>query len=260
MGRMVQVFLRTIAIATWVLCGSAAMAQSKVIELQPNEVAQFVQKHPQVVILFTSPDVGCGYCRGADKMFDEAVSALGKPDWTYARVQWARWKETPPFGPGVNVYGVPDHQIYLQGRFAGGGGGKAANPAALMKSLDEGARRFAENQRAGEAQQASLRWHVRERLFETITTTCAELHPVQKQAFDARFKQWKEENADTLKAANRMKLQAALRGQDKQFEEAVEQERLAVKQRIQRDMGVDAGKTPSAAQCTQMTSGLAALK
>jgi hypothetical protein len=260
MGRVIQAFLRAVAATTCVLCGSLAAAQSKVIELQPGEVAPFVQKYPQVVILFTSPDVGCGYCRGADKMFDEAVSTLGKRDWMYARVQWARWKETPQFGPGVEVYGVPDHQIYLQGRFAGGGGGKAANPAALMKSLDDGARRFADNQRANEAQQASFRLHVRERLFETITTTCTELHPGQKQTFDTRFKQWKTDNADALKAANRMKLQAAVRGQDKQFEEAVEQERLSVRQRIQQEMGVDLGKTPSAAQCTQMTSGLAALK
>ena len=260
MGRVIQAFLRAVAAIACVLFGVQAMAQSKVIELQPGEVAQFIQKHPQVVVQFTSPDLGCGYCRGADKMFDEAVSTLGKRDWMYARVQWARWKETPDFGPTVKVWGVPDHQTYLQGRYAGSGGGKAASPAALMKALDDESRRFAENQRANETQQASLRLHVRERLFETVTTTCGELHPGQKQAFDTGFKQWKDGNADALKAANRMKLQAAVRGQDKQFEEAVEQERLSVKQRIQKDMGVDLGKTPSLAQCTQMTSGLAALK
>jgi hypothetical protein len=260
MIRAMSALSRLVFLSAGLLCAAHAAAQSKVIELQPGEVEQFVQKYPHTVIQFTSPDVGCGYCRGVDKLFDEAVTTMGKKDWVYARVQWARWKNIPQFGPNVNVYGVPDHQIYVQGRYAGSGGGKAASPATLMQSLDDGARRFADNQRGADLQQASLRLHVREHLFETITATCAELHPGQKQALDARFKQWTSDNADALKAARRMKLQAALRGQDKQFEAAVEQERLSVKQRIQQEMGVEHGKTPSAEQCTRMTSGFAALK
>ena len=260
MGRTICVSLRGVVATVWALYSAFALAQSKVIELQPHEVAPFLQKHPRVVVQFTSPDVRCGYCRGADKLFDEAVATLGKKDWMYARVQWARWKETPQFGEGVEVYGVPDHQIYLQGRFAGGGGGKSASPAALMKSLDDGARRFADNQRAGESQRALLQLHVREHLLQTIVSSCGDLHPGQKPVFDTRFNQWKDENAVALKAANRMKLKVAVRGQDKQFEDAVDQERQAVKQRIHEAMGVDLGKTPTLVQCTRMTADLNAMK
>jgi hypothetical protein len=114
-----------------------ACAAAPVTELKPQELAAFVARHDYVVVQMTSPDLGCGYCKGADNTFDRAAALPHEPKLAYARIQWKPWREIPDFGPLVRVYGVPEQYVFRNGKALGGTGGRPASAAGLLAQVDQ---------------------------------------------------------------------------------------------------------------------------
>jgi hypothetical protein len=121
------------------LLTSFAYANDVVLELSAEELLPFVAKHPSAVVQLTSGDPRCGFCIGADKLFDElAAKSYAKPV-VFARVQWAQWKDFPKFGPAIKLFGIPSMLFFkngaqtdlLEGRFT-----EAAEIADIRQSVE----------------------------------------------------------------------------------------------------------------------------
>ncbi len=92
-----------------------AFANTLVVELSANEVLSFVAKHPSAVVQLNSGDPRCGYCVGADKLFDEIAAKPYSKPVVFARVQWALWKDFPKFEPAIKVFGMPSMLFFKHG-------------------------------------------------------------------------------------------------------------------------------------------------
>ena len=55
------------------------------------------------LLQMNSPDPRCGYCKGADQLFDQAAALPHKPALAFARVQWTPWRQMPDFGKLIHV-------------------------------------------------------------------------------------------------------------------------------------------------------------
>ena len=54
------------------MLAAAQAAARPVTELQPQQLEAFIARHEYVVVQLTSPDPGCGYCKGANRFPDHA--------------------------------------------------------------------------------------------------------------------------------------------------------------------------------------------
>ncbi|THF64581.1 thioredoxin family protein [Pseudothauera nasutitermitis] len=117
------------------LAAGGALAGSEVVELQPDELADFIARHGRAVVQFTSPDRGCGFCIGADTKFD-AAAALNKDDTlVFARVQWSPWRAFPISQLGYNLYAIPQQIVFRDGQPFGQIIGTQNGPEALLKQF-----------------------------------------------------------------------------------------------------------------------------
>lgn len=110
-------------------------AFAEVEEVAANEIAAYVRAHPAVVVQFTSPDTGCGFCVGANKPFDEA-EALAHGKIKFARVQWSPWAKFPADIKSVySGRGIPNQIVYKDGKAVGQHTGKIKDVRAFVRDL-----------------------------------------------------------------------------------------------------------------------------
>lgn len=110
--------------------------QKKVLETTAEALPDLISKHPKLVIQFTSKDKSCKPCAFSAEPLDEAVDDNTKSDWTYARVQWDDWRTPPSFTAPVVVKGIPDMQVFIDGKFKGNAAGRFLNASDLMVAVD----------------------------------------------------------------------------------------------------------------------------
>ncbi|MYM98367.1 hypothetical protein [Duganella vulcania] len=63
----------------WAVTMMLSGTPGAVLELTPQELAAYVAGHELVVVQLTLPDPGCGYCKGADRVFDMSASLPHQP-------------------------------------------------------------------------------------------------------------------------------------------------------------------------------------
>jgi hypothetical protein len=108
---------------------------AEVEEVAANEIVAYVRSHPAVVVQFTSPDTGCGFCVGAAKPFDEA-EALSHGKIKFARVQWSPWVKFPAdIKPVYSGRGIPNQVVYKDGKAVGQHTGKIKDVQAFVRDL-----------------------------------------------------------------------------------------------------------------------------
>jgi hypothetical protein len=249
--------------ALWLLAGvvasTSAMAERNVIELQPSEVSAFVQQNPKVVVQFTSPDKGCGFCVGADKLFTEGVAQSGKDGWKYVRVQWPRWNQMPEFAPPVKVYGVPDHQVYEGGVYKGSGGGRGKNAADLMASIDKvGAPREANAPIRVEMTPeilTGLRFYaLRKVLFGALRGCERQLHD-NKSVYKPKMQGWMDAHAAELKLGTRAMF-ATFGSKQHPYQDEMNRQAEQISEKLAKDIGIIDGQPARLAQCDQLAESL----
>lgn len=63
-------------------------------EVQPEELAAYLARHPRVAVQLTSPDPNCQPCAASYAAFDAAAATHGQRI-RFARVQWLPWQTVP---------------------------------------------------------------------------------------------------------------------------------------------------------------------
>lgn len=133
---MYKHFLRLVLVEAACVLGVAwAQAPAEVIELPPVDLPAYLASNHKVMVLFTSTDLKCGYCVGADAGFEQAVQKLGRSDWRFVRVQWAPWRAFPPEVAELKVLSIPSRAAVVQGRVVGHADGRVSDVDQLVQGL-----------------------------------------------------------------------------------------------------------------------------
>ena len=251
----------------WILAGltasAGAMAERTVTELQPQELPAFVRQHPKVVVQFTSPDTRCGYCVGADKLFTEGVAQAGVEGWKYVRVQWPRWNEMPTFAAPVQVWGVPDHQVYEGGEYKGSGGGRAKDAAALMASIASkmaGPKPTAAAPTPTSADMTpevrnGLRYYALRKVLGGAVHACERQHHDNKPVYAPKLLGWGNLHAAELKLGTQAMF-STLTAKQHPYMDEMERQAALVSEKLAQDLGIVEGKPAPLAQCDSLADSL----
>ena len=247
----VMVALMLLGVAT------SALAERVVVDLQPLEVAPFIRHNPKVVVQFTSPDRGCGYCIGADKTFTEGVTQLGMDGWKYVRVQWPRWREIPTFDDPVKVSGVPDHQVYLDGAYKGSAGGRANDAATLMASIEGKVNPPKQAQAAviTDDLRKGLRAYALRKVLGQTLHDCERNHYDNKPTFVSHMQAWSGANAVDLKLGTRAML-STLGTKAHPYKDEMAREAQVTRIRLQKTLGLEEGKPLPQEKCEALANQL----
>lgn len=118
-------------------------AALQVEDIAPADLAAYIQTHPNVVVQFTSPDRGCGFCvDGSFEAFD-ASAAAASGNIRFARVQWSPWNNFPKEIERIIGGSVPIHINFKSGQAKGryaGTIGSSANQEKFQRWLERLAR------------------------------------------------------------------------------------------------------------------------
>lgn len=107
--------IRIIFLVSLLKFSSIAIAAAPIVELSADELLAFVKQHKTVVVQLNSTDPKCGYCIGADKIFDQIAAKRYNKPVIFARVQWALWKDFPKFDPSIKIFGMPSLLFFKNG-------------------------------------------------------------------------------------------------------------------------------------------------
>jgi hypothetical protein len=126
------------------LFGLFSGANAQVVDITPDQLDSYVKRHQLVILQLTSPDKKCGYCIGTAETFDSAEKLLkdgqfkGRSDFVFVRIQWSPWRAFPTnMPPWVTLYGVPEHQVIIDGK-------KVQPPVGVSMGKQESAIQLAE--------------------------------------------------------------------------------------------------------------------
>jgi thioredoxin-like negative regulator of GroEL len=90
--------------------------KADIIEIEPGELVNSLEKHKNSVVQFTSPDKNCGHCIGADKAFDQFANNITE-EFSFLRVQWSPWHATPQaISKLFRIVPLPMHVCYRDGK------------------------------------------------------------------------------------------------------------------------------------------------
>lgn len=258
------------ALASALAC-NAAMA-APVTELQPAQLAAFIQQHPLAVVQFTSPDRRCRYCVGADKPFDDAAAASKHPKLVFARVQWPVWYDTPKV-PLVKqtVRGIPDQVLFKNGSVHRRAGGRAASASLLLAQLEDMQKQPPAPQGWDKVYPKPLpaldpeyerlaRLRHRYEAFVRIVNACANTFPEQNAAYRSVFNAWTEPRDKEIDQS--VKLMLAARGNPDMAEAEktlAEQEQTKLADFQNKTLGIGSNRAAVADDCTKLVNGVAAL-
>lgn len=248
------------AVFIW-LCASAfsgASFSSEVVDLPPDQVRVFVDQNPKVVLLFTSPDPNCGYCKGTADMFAEGVRSHGRADWRYALVQWPRWKQQPDLGTGIKVYGVPDHQVYVDGAYVRGAGGRAKSADELMVSIERAQDGKPRQNKAvditPELEEGLKAYGGRKVLVGTLFECERRFHE-SKSVYAKEINGWIDSRSGPLKIGTRAML-STLGLPSNPFAPTVKKHVSAIEVTINREFGIDGSESLTPKKCDQLAGAL----
>ena len=93
-----------------------------------------------MVVQVNSTDPKCGYCIGADKVFDQIAAKRYNKPVIFARVQWGLWKDFPKFDHTIKVFGAPSMLFFKNGAQTDvmpGGIKEAADIAEAQDTVEE---------------------------------------------------------------------------------------------------------------------------
>jgi hypothetical protein len=242
-----------------------------VTELIPQELAAFVAKHEYVVVQMTSPDLNCGYCKGADDTFDRAAALPHEPKLVYARVQWKPWREIPDFGPLVRVYGVPEQYVFRNGKALGGTGGRPASAAGLLTQVDQviadpsflrpKQEPVADQpvQPLSDTERASVKLGIRRDFLTAVSSACGRLFPTHKANYDGAVQSWRAANEAGLKQADVLMLTRTSRADALAMRPLAEEEKRSLQSWQTGKLGISQQGAPTMADCDKFYSSLAGL-
>jgi hypothetical protein len=256
-------------LAGW--CVAQACVAAPVTELKPQELAAFVASHEYVVVQLTSPDPGCGYCKGADKTFDQAAALPHEPKLAYARVQWKPWRNIPDFGALMKVYGVPEQFVFLKGKVLGDTGGRPASAQVLLARVDEviadppalrqkpEAVAEAPAKPLSEAERATIKLGIRRDFLTAVSGACGRLFPDHAASYTSAVQDWRKSNEAGLKQADVLMLARSSRADAKAIGPLAEEEKRTLQGWQTGKLGISQQKAPSMADCDKLTSSLGTL-
>lgn len=120
-----------LAILAVFLAASGVIAQVDAGSIEPSEIHAAVAQPGYTLLLLTSGDAGCGYCKGQDKLFDEVAGSY-KGALRMRQVSWSPWSKLPDqkFFPRT-IYGVPIWQLFEDGKFVAESSGRMLNAAQV---------------------------------------------------------------------------------------------------------------------------------
>lgn len=253
--------------ALWLVAGllasAGALAERTVTELQPHELPAYLRQHARVVVQFTSPDARCGYCVGADKLYAEGVAQQGVDGWKYVRVQWPRWNEVPTFAAPVQVWGVPDHQVYEAGEYKGSGGGRAKGADALMAAIAgkmPGHTPTAAAAAPGPGDltpelRNGLRYYALRKVLGGAVHGCERLHHANKPVYAPQLLGWGDRHAAELRLGTQAMFSTFTAKQHPYMDE-MERQAALVSEQLAKGLGIVDGQPATLAQCEQLAGSL----
>lgn len=242
-----------------------------VLELKPQELAHYVASHELVVVQLTSPDPGCGYCKGADRVFDMAASLPHQPELSYVRVQWSPWRQIPDFGKLMPVYGVPMQYVFGKGRLLGDISGRPSGATSFAAKVNEviadppvdrvaaapqEAAPEAPSAPLSDAERDALRQMVRRDMLKQGTGKCASRYPDHAKAYQDALQAWSSLHQPGLNQAATLMLARTTRADADAMRKLAEEEHGAVRAWHTDKLGLSLLKVPTMADCDKIAAGL----
>lgn len=254
------------------LC-SPARAARPVVELEPQELAAFVQQHGLAVIQFTSPDRNCTYCVGADRTFDGSAALSTHPKLVFARVQWPVWNAIPSFKPlFTNLYGVPTQILFKNGKVHRRATGRPYTPEALLAQFNDMLKQppdpdniskiVFEPQAARQAltvdEQRLVALNIRRGYIGQVIANCGKYFPDQVAGYEAGFAGWKDRRSAELLESERL---VALHtgAQDAAIVKTLSAAEMQLQRDLQKRLEVPTGRAPLAHECPRVLEAIFAL-
>ena len=250
---------------------AAQVAAAPVVELQPAGLAAFIAGHEYVVVQLTSPDPGCGYCKGADRAFDQAAALPHQPALAYARVQWTPWRKIPDFGKLITVYGVPMQYVFNKGKLLGDISGRPAGAQAFVAKVDEviadppadrvavetdAARSEAPSAPFNETDKAALRLMVRRDALKLVTGMCASRFPDHARTYHDALLAWSGSRQASLNQAAALMLARTSRADASAIGKLADDEQKAMQAWHSGKLGLSMQQAPTMADCDKIAFGL----
>jgi hypothetical protein len=248
--------------------GGAAVA-APVTELKPDELAAFIARHEYAVVQMTSSDPGCGYCKGADKVFDQAAALPHKPALAFARVQWTPWRKIPDFGGVIEVGWVPQQPVFAKGKLLGRVDGKPQDAASLLAKVDEviadpPVARLAREAPAPAAaltarEQGTIRLGIRGDFLDSVSRACGGRFPEHADSYKQRVQAWRAANEDGLKQSRQLMIARTSREEAAAMGPLVDEEKKTLQAWQTGKLGISMSKPPAIGDCDKIFASLASL-
>lgn len=220
---------------------------AQVRDVSANEIKRVVAADTPTLVLFTSPDKGCGYCKGQAELLDEfAKKYKGKLSLT--RVQWSPWRNFPdPSLLPETIYGLPTWFIFNGGKALG----KPAMGLTDLRALEVWVEQTAtaapspasppvahqkpEEKTTSPAltndERATLSTMVRFHLIRAALESCGKTFPSRKDADGLKMAAWQKQNKTQLDQAAKLMFERTSKSDAAQMQEIlqVELKRLSEK-------------------------------
>jgi hypothetical protein len=256
--------------AAW---GGAVMA-APVKELKPEELAAFVAQHEYVVVQMTSPDSRCGYCKGADKLFDQAAALPHKPALAFARVQWTPWRQMPDFGKLIHVGWIPQQPVFFKGKLLGSVDGKPEDPKTLLSKIDSVIADPPVAHQAREAppppptapavplsdaERGAVRLGIRRDFLSAVSAACGKRFPQHAASYQQAVDGWRSANEAALKQSTLLMISRTSREDAKAMGPLVEQEKKTLQAWQTGKLGISMQTAPAIGDCDKLFAGLGSL-
>ena len=253
-----------LAIAAW-----GGMATAAVKELRPDQLAAFVAAHEYAVVQMTSPDPGCGYCKGADKLFDQAAALPHKRALAFGRVQWTPWRQIPDFGGVIEVGWVPQQPVFLNGKLLGRVDGQQKSAAGLLAKIDEviadpPVARLAREAPAkpakplSDTEKGAVRLGIRRDFLNSLSRACGGRFAERAANYQHAVQAWRGANEVRLKQADLL-LVSRSGGDAKAMAGLVDEEQQTLQTWQAGQLGIPMGKAPQVADCDKIFASLTSL-
>lgn len=208
------------------------LASAAVRDVPAPNLKQAVQSDRLSIVLFTSPDVGCGYCTGQSQLFDDFAKSF-KGNAQLLRVQWSPWRAAPPELQLYGGYGIPNWVVVKSGRVLGESSPRLPDTQAIQTLLDRALSPQAQSAvknnesppvRAGsptatapasaalsEIERSALATFARLDLMKAALDACASAFPARRDSDTKRIAAWQEKNNAVLQQGARLMLKRSSR-------------------------------------------------
>lgn len=215
---------------------------------------------------------GADYCKGADKLFDQAAAMSHKPALAFARVQWTPWRKMPDFGGLADVGWVPQQPVFFKSKLLGRVDGKPGDPAGLLVKIDEviadapTARVAKESSppaapvvALSDVERRAVKLGIRRDFLDAVGAACGGKFPERAATYKSELQAWRTANEEGLKQADLLMISRASRDDAKVMEPLIEEEEKALQTWQTGKLGISMQKAPTMADCDKLTGNLGSL-